>query len=194
MALTTKGRATRQRIVEGAAAHLRSGDPGEVTLDEIGSLTGTSRGQLFHYFPGGKDDLLLSVAEYEAERVIDDQQPHLGSLTSWAAWDRWRTALIERYRAQGGMCPLASLMNQLGSTPGAAQVVATLQAQWQAEVRKGIEAMQASGRVRCEVDADRYAAAILAGVQGGVQMLRATGDTSHLEAVLDLLIAQLRGG
>ncbi|MQY31283.1 Rossmann-fold NAD(P)-binding domain-containing protein [Nocardia aurantia] len=32
MAFTAKGYATRQRIVAGAATHLRSGDPGEVTL------------------------------------------------------------------------------------------------------------------------------------------------------------------
>ena len=44
--------------------------------------TGTSKGQLFHYFPGGREDLLLAVADYEAGRVLADQQPYLGQLTS----------------------------------------------------------------------------------------------------------------
>ncbi|MFC7624159.1 hypothetical protein [Microlunatus sp. GCM10028923] len=47
-------------------------------------MTRTSKGQLFHYFPGGKEELLLAVARHEADRVLDDQQPHLGDLTSWA--------------------------------------------------------------------------------------------------------------
>lgn len=193
MALTAKGRATKQRIVEGAAEYLRGDDPGEVTLDDIRAITGTSKSQIFHYFPAGKEELLLAVARYESQRVLDDQQPHLGSLTSWAAWQRWRDAVVARYRAQGRNCPLGALMTQVGSTPGAAEVVTTLLAQWQAHVGEGIAVMQAAGLVRQELDADRVAAAFIAGIQGGVQVLRSTGSTWHLEATLDALIDHLRG-
>jgi AcrR family transcriptional regulator len=193
MALTAKGRATRQRIIEGAAQYLLSGDPGEVTLDDIRAITGTSKSQIFHYFPAGKEELLLEVARYESRRVLDDQQPHIGSLTSWAAWGRWRDAVVARYRAQGRNCPLGALMAQVGSTPGAAEVVTSLLAQWQAHVGQGITAMQAAGLVRRELDPDRVSAAFIAGIQGGVQVLRSTGSTWHLEATLDALIDHLRG-
>jgi AcrR family transcriptional regulator len=193
MALTTKGRATKQRIIEGAAEYLRGDDPGEVTLDDIRAITGTSKSQIFHYFPAGKEELLLAVARHESQRVLDDQQPHLGSLTSWAAWNRWRDAVVARYRAQGRNCPLAALMAQVGSTPGAAEVVTTLLAQWQAQVGQGIAGMQAAGLVRQGLDPDRVSAAFIAGIQGGVQVLRSTGSTGHLEAALDVLIDHLRG-
>lgn len=192
MGLTTKGRATRQRIIDGAAAHLRSDAPGDMTLDDVLAATGTSKGQLFHYFPGGKEELLLAVARAEADKVIADQQPHLGALTSWAAWENWRDAVVARYRAQGASCPLGSLMNQVGATPGAAEVVTTLLNQWQGDVLRGITAMQAQGDVRPALDADRMAAAFIAGIQGGVQMLRTTGSTAHLEAAMDVLIEHLR--
>ncbi|KIF71601.1 TetR family transcriptional regulator [Streptomyces sp. AcH 505] len=192
MGLTTKGRATRQRIIDGAAAHLRSDAPGDMTLDDALAATGTSKGQLFHYFPGGKEELLLAVARAEADKVIADQQPHLGALTSWAAWENWRDAVVARYRAQGASCPLGSLMNQVGATPGAAEVVTTLLNQWQGDVLRGITAMQAQGDVRPALDADRMAAAFIAGIQGGVQMLRTTGSTAHLEAAMDVLIEHLR--
>src|ERR1700677_4113122 len=110
MALTVKGLATKQRIIEGAAEYLRGGDPGDVTLDEIRAITGTSKSQIFHYFPAGKEELLLAVARHESQRVIDDQQPRLGNLTSWAAWLRWRDAVVARYRAQGRNCALGALM------------------------------------------------------------------------------------
>jgi AcrR family transcriptional regulator len=193
MGLTAKGLATRRRIIEGAAICLRSDEPGEVTLDDIRAITGTSKGQIFHYFPGGKEELLLEVARHESERVLDDQQPHLGALTSWAAWERWRGAVVARYRAQGRNCPLGSLLSQAGGTPGATEVVASLLARWQAHVRRGIEEMQAAGLVRGGIDADRVAAAFVAGIQGGVSVLRATGTTAHLEATLDSLIDYLRG-
>ncbi|WP_026343019.1 TetR/AcrR family transcriptional regulator [Nocardia sp. BMG111209] len=193
MALTAKGQATRQRIVEGAATHLRSGDPADVTLDDIRAVTGTSKGQIFHYFPGGKEELFLAVARYEADRVLDDQQPHLGALTSWPAWTAWRDAVVARYRAQGMNCPLGALMSQARSTPGATEVITTLLEQWQDGVRRGITAMQDSGQVRAGLDPDRVASAFVAGIQGGVQVLRSTGEIGHLEAALDTLIEHLRG-
>ena len=148
VALTAKGTATRQRIIEGAATYLRSDEPGEVTLDDVRAITGTSKGQIFHYFPGGKEELLLAVARHEADRVLADQQPYLGALTTWAAWERWRDAVVARYRAQGRFCPLGSLMSQVGSTPGAAEVITALMSQWQAQIRHGIEQMQPAGQVR----------------------------------------------
>ena len=192
MAFTTKGMATRQRMLEGAAAYLRGTDPGNATLDDIRAATQTSKSQIFHYFPGGKEELFLEVARLEAARVIDDQQPHLSELDSWAAWDRWRKAVIARYKAQGVNCPLAALMNQVGSVPGAAEVSTTLIRRWQDYVQRGIEAMQTNGSVSAELDAGRTAAAIIAGIQGGVSVLQVTGRTDHLEAILTLLISHLR--
>lgn len=192
MALTSKGRATKQRIIAGAAAHLRSHDPGGVTLDDVRAVTRTSKSQLFHYFPDGKSELLVAVARFEAERVLDDQQPHLAALDSWPAWDAWRDAVLARYRAQGQHCPLSSLMSQVGSVPGAAEITATLLEQWQAHIRDGIIAMQNNGFVDADLDPERTSAAFLAGIQGGVAVLRSTGSTAHLEAVFDLLIDHLR--
>jgi AcrR family transcriptional regulator len=193
MAITAKGTATRQRIIDGAAVYLRSGEPGEVTLDDIRAITGTSKSQLFHYFPGGKAELLIEVARHESDRVLDDQQPHLGALTSWAAWERWRDAVVARYRAQGRNCPLSALMSQVSGTPGAAEVVTTLLTQWQSQVQLGIEQMQATGKVRPGLDAEQVAAAFVAGIQGGVQVLRSTGSVDHLRMTLDVLIDYLRG-
>ncbi|MFE6779175.1 TetR/AcrR family transcriptional regulator [Streptomyces sp. NPDC057702] len=192
MAFTAKGLATRQRIIEGAAAYLRGDDPGNVTLDDIRATTATSKSQLFHYFPGGKEELLLAVARHESDRVLADQQPYLGSLDSWEAWERWREVLVARYRAQGPRCPLAALIGQVGSVPGAADVTASLLRRWQEQLRRGIVTLRERGEVGPHIDADRTAAAFVAGTQGGVIVLRSTGDTFHLEAALDALIAYLR--
>ncbi len=76
----------------------------------------SKKSQLFHYFPGGKEQLLLAVAALESQRVLDDQQPHLSALTSWAAWQRWRDSVVDRYRRQGQNCPIAVLMSEIGRT------------------------------------------------------------------------------
>jgi AcrR family transcriptional regulator len=191
--LTSKGAATRQRIIDGAAAEIRAHGVSATTLDDIRARTRTSKGQLFHYFPGGKEQLLLAVAQYEAEWVLSDQQPYLGALTSWAAWQRWRDVVVERYRLQGQHCPLAVLMSELGrTTPGAQAVTGALIRQWHSEIAAGVTHMQRKGQIPTRVDAERAAAALLAGIQGGVGILLATGDLSFLEAALDAGIDAMR--
>ncbi|WP_410672165.1 TetR/AcrR family transcriptional regulator [Amycolatopsis sp. cmx-4-68] len=92
--------ATRRRIVEAAADEIRERGTTVTTLDDVGRRSGTGKSQLFHYFPGGREQLLLAVAELEAERVFDDQQPYLSELASRAAWDAWRDLLVEQYRGE----------------------------------------------------------------------------------------------
>jgi AcrR family transcriptional regulator len=191
-ALTPKGAATRQRIIEAASAELREFGV-TATLDDVRARARASKSQLFHYFPGGREQLLLEVARYEAALVLADQQPQLGNLTSWAAWLAWRDTVVARYREQGQQCPLSALVTQLGRvTPGAQAVVSELMRQWQAQIAAGITSMQAAGEIAGAVDAERTAAAILAGIQGGVVMLLSTGDLTPLAAALDLAIDHLR--
>ncbi|MEJ1229761.1 MAG: TetR/AcrR family transcriptional regulator [Galbitalea sp.] len=192
MALTEKGRSTRRRIVEGAAAFLRENDLGELTLDDVRAATATSKGQLFHYFPGGKDELMLEIMGHEAARVLDDQQPYLGDLSSWQAWDDWRRVLIARYRAQGTHCPLNSLMGKVGTIPGSAAVVTALLTRWQGQLAEGIRLMQGARLIRAELSPERTAAALVAGIQGGVVVMWSTGNTAHLESVLDVLFTEMR--
>jgi AcrR family transcriptional regulator len=189
---TAKGRATRQRIIDGAAAEIRVNGAVATTLDDVMAHTGTSKSQLFHYFPRGKEQLLLAVAEQEAARVLTDQQPHLSRLTSWAAWQRWREVVVERYRKQGQQCPLSTVMSEIGRTPGAQAVTSALIEQWRGEIAAGVRAMQEQGKIAGSVDPSRAAAALLAGIQGGVTVLLSTGDISYLEAALDVGIAALR--
>ncbi|MGW4465403.1 TetR/AcrR family transcriptional regulator [Micromonospora sp. NPDC004704] len=193
--LTRKGAATRQRIIEGAAEEIRERGIAVTTLDDVRARTGTSKSQLFHYFPEGKEELLLAVAQFEADRVLTDQQPFLGGLTSWPAWYAWRDAVVARYLEQGQHCPLNVLVSQLGrSTPGAQAVVRALMHQWESEINRGLRHMRDTGQVDPDLDTDRTAAALLAGIQGGVLMMLSTGRITHLEAALDLTIENLRKG
>ncbi|MFH9069506.1 TetR/AcrR family transcriptional regulator [Streptomyces alboflavus] len=192
-AFTAKGRATRARIVEGAALVLREQGVGFTTLDDIRGRTGTSKSQLFHYFPDGKDELLLAVAQFEADRILENQQPHLGQLDSWESWQRWRDVVVERYETQGDHCPSGALFLHVGrARPGARAIVTELMRQWQAQLARGMRALQAGGLVSADLDVERAAAALLAGLQGGVAILMSTGDSTHLKAAIDTGIEHLR--
>ncbi|WP_329129843.1 TetR/AcrR family transcriptional regulator [Streptomyces sp. NBC_01476] len=190
--LTTKGAATRLRIIEGAAALMRQSGAG-VSLDEIRDATRTSKSQLFHYFPQGREQLVLAVASHEADAILADQQPHLDDLTSWRSWHAWRNTVVARYRRQGAHCPLRVVMSQLAPDDEAARAVQVdLMDRWQGKLAAGVRHMQEHELMTRGLSADRAADALLAAVQGGALVLIVTGRSASLEAALDLTLDQLR--
>ncbi|HEX4221636.1 MAG TPA: TetR/AcrR family transcriptional regulator, partial [Pseudonocardiaceae bacterium] len=177
--LTAKGAATRARIVEGAAALVREQGVANVGLDDIRAATATSKSQLFHYFPAGKSDLLLAVAQHEADQVLAEQQPQLGDLTTWRKWQAWRRRVIDIYDAQRAGCPLSALTAQLGpGHPEVKTIVVDLTERWRAYLAEGVRALRASGEIDASIDPDQAAAAILAAVTGGATLLIATDQLS----------------
>jgi len=192
MTTTRKGLATRRRIVEAAAFEIREHGATATTLDDVGVRSGTGKSQMFHYFPQGREQLLLAVAEYEAANVFEGQQPYLSELTSRAAWHAWRDLIITSYRDQGRYCPLGVLIADVGRhSPAAQAVTSQLIRRWQECVRAGIEATQATGEANPALDADRTAAAVVAAIQGGVSVLISTGSAEHLEAALNMCLDHL---
>jgi AcrR family transcriptional regulator len=193
--LTPKGLQTRQRVIVGAALEIREHGVDAVRLEDVMARTQISKSQLFHYFPHGKEELLLAVAQHEADQVLVDQQPMLSNLTTWPAWLAWRDTLISRYRDQGTRCPLNGLLGQTGKrAPAAKAILVGLMQRWQTAIADGIRHMQSTGDISPEVDPERSSAALLAGIQGGVVLMLATGNLFHLEAAVDLAIDNLRHG
>jgi hypothetical protein len=100
--------------------------------------------------------------------------------------------VVERYELQGDFCPLGALNQHIGrSTPGARAVVTELLREWQESLAAGIKAMQRNGNLPLSLDVDQAAAALLAGIQGGVSIMLSTGQSAHLRAALDWGITQL---
>ena len=191
--LTAKGAATRQRIVEAAAALIRERGVADTGLDDIGAATATSKSQLFHYFPGGKLDLLHAVAVHEAEQVIADQQPYLGDLTSWRKWEAWRLRVIEKYAAQGDRCPLSALTSH-----SARRRPRRLRSSATSTTRGSSTWRQASRRSRTPASSTRTStlrrprSLSLRLVQGGVVMMLATNRISYLATALDEALDAMR--
>ncbi|TWD75102.1 TetR family transcriptional regulator [Kribbella amoyensis] len=191
--LTAKGQATRQRIVEGAAGLVRRDGVAAVGLDDIRAVTSTSKSQLFHYFPDGKADLLLAVARYEADQVIEEQLPHLGDLTTWRKWQAWRRRVIQRYAAQRDGCSLSTLTAQLGlPTEERQQIVGDLLDRWLDYLMKGVQALKDSGEIGTDVDVRKSAVTILTAVTGGATMLVATQRIDYLDTALTEALDNLR--
>lgn len=161
------------------------------TLGDIGRYTETSKSQLFHYFPDGKEQLLCVVAEFEADRVVDDSL-QASRLASWPAWYEGCDAVLDSCQEADTSCPFAAQMMYVGcDSPGARSLLRVLLDRWWCEFTQGIRAMQAELLLPASSDVERCRSGNPCQPARRRAVL-ATADRFHLEAALDQSIEQLR--
>lgn len=193
-ALTARGRATRERIVAAAAQSMHEHGVAGTSLDDVRTLTGTSKSQLYHYFTD-KAALVQAVVERQAQLVVAAQQPELDELDSLAGLHRWRDRVVavNSERACVGGCPLGRLASELAEDdPQARAAVAAGFERWREGLTTGLRAMQARGQLVGEADPGRLALAVLGAAQGGLLLAQTARSVAPLEAALDLALDGIR--
>jgi AcrR family transcriptional regulator len=192
--LTPKGAATRARIVASAADHILARGVAGTTLDDIRAGTATSKSQLFHYFPGGKNDLVAAIAAFQSERVLAAQRPYLETLDSWEAWAGWRDAVVLHYGSQQHWgCPIGALTGELsGTDEQLAAELAGYMERWRGYLESGVRRMRDSGLLLPRSDPERLALGIFAALHGGLLLTQSMRSVAPLEAALDSALAGLR--
>ena len=188
-----KGRATRDRVLDAAAALVFERGVAETTLDDVRAAADVSKGQLYHYF-ADKEDLVHGVVERTIQQVLD-AQPELADLSTWAAIRRWFDGLVELQvtRHATGGCPIGGLAGQLAETDEPArEALATGFDRWEAPLRQGLAQMRDQGKLRRDADPARLATATLAAIQGGLVLTQTRRDPQQLRLALDAAYAYLR--
>jgi AcrR family transcriptional regulator len=185
--LTAKGLATRDRIIGTAADLVLEHGAGGTSLDEIRAATHTSKGQLFHYFPGGKGDLIEAIAGLQSQRVLDAQRPYLDELDSWESWDGWAASVIAHYGAQRHLrCPIGALTAELVlNEPERAAGLAAHMDRWRGHLEAGLSRMVERGLLAEDADPARLALGTFASLHGGLTLMAMSESIEPLEAALD---------
>ena len=192
--LTSRGEATRARIVESAAELILAAGVGGTGLDGICAETATSKSQLFHYFPGGKSELVGAIASFQADRVLAAQEPYLSRLATWDDWRGWRDAVIDHYGSQPHWgCPIGALASELtGTDPERAAEVAAHMERWRAHLEEGVTRLRDAGELSADADPRALSLAVFASLQGGLLLIASAESIEPLEAALDGALAMLR--
>lgn len=193
--VTSRGAATRARIVDATADLVLTRGVRATTLDDVRAASRTSKSQLFHYFPAGKTDLVRAVVLRQTERVMEGQRLLLAELGSLDALRRWRDAIVavQRERRCVGGCPLGSLASEVAEHDDEAlALLAGSFAQWQALLAQGLRSMRERGVLRVDADPDDLALATMAALQGGLLLAQTTRDPRPLEVALDAALDHLR--
>jgi TetR/AcrR family transcriptional regulator, transcriptional repressor for nem operon len=183
---TAKGRAALQRMLDAGCELFARQGVRATTLDQVGALSGTGRGQLYLYFVG-KADLVAAVVAQQVDRVLDAQQPLLGTIGTAADVRAWCALATRAYAADDPVrCPIGSLVHELGEHDAAARAaLAAGFGRWRAALAEGLRRVHERGELCAGVDPDAAATALLAAYQGGVLLAGATGDREHLRLALE---------
>lgn len=192
--LTTRGAATRERIVAGAAALIYERGVASTSLDDIMAATGTSKSQLYHYF-SDKDALVVEVIRRQLDHIIAGQEAELRGLRTWEGLQRWCDHVVAGTRATGGTggCPLGSLVGELADqSEPARETLAICFSEWEAYLVDGFTAMREDGLLSGEADPAELAVTVMTALQGGLLLAQTTRDVRPLELALDMAVAHTR--
>ena len=191
--LTTKGRATRERIVAAASDLMLWRGVARTTIEDIQEAAAISTSQMYHYF-ADKDDLVSAVIDFQTDQVLSLQQLGLDRIDSIDDVRRWRDTMVSAVRKQGGAggCPLGSMASEMSECDPIARARLTRSfAQWENMIRNGLTSVAARGELAEGTDIDRIALAMLAAIQGGLLLSQVRRDTAPLEAAVDTMIDHL---
>ena len=188
--LTSRGAATKSRIVEAAAKLAYAVGAGRMSLDDVMEASGTSKSQLYHYF-SDKDALVREVIDFQRNRVLGANAVHLHCLDTFQDLRRWRDSLVAANQAGGavGGCPIGSLANELAAQSEEARTLlaASLNA-WSKVIEAGLVRMKENGRLVPSADTDAISVAVLAAIQGGILLSKTARDSRPLKLALDMAL------
>jgi TetR/AcrR family transcriptional regulator, transcriptional repressor for nem operon len=192
---TSKGRATRARIVEVAARLMFERGVARTSIDEVRNTAAVSGSQISHYFHNKRDLTRQVIATRRNDVRKFHTQPQLEALDSFEALQAWVDATIADVDAvyRRGGCVYGSLAGELIEADAEIHDdLATGYDQWLELFRNGLTAMRRRGDLRPDADPRHLAASILAAHQGGALVTYATDDPEPLRTALNAAVEYVR--
>ena len=176
----------RERMVRSAAVLMREYGVEAMSFAQVVEHSGAPRGSIYHYFPGGKSQLVEEATRWAGDyiarrntRALEADGP-AGMLD--AAEKFWRDVFGESdYRAG---CPVAAATLEGDRVPEARAAAGKAFERWE-----GIFADALRSRGVAPDRASALATLVYAGIEGGVIVARAQRSMAPLERVLGELRA-----
>jgi TetR/AcrR family transcriptional repressor of lmrAB and yxaGH operons len=185
---------TRDHIVEITCELLELQGYHATGLNQIISQSGSPKGSLYYYFPGGKEELTTEALQQVGREVLQRIQTSLalidepGEAVRTFILNIARNVVASGYRAGGPITTVA--LETAATNERLREECRLIYAGWQAAFATKLES---SGFL--PVTAKRLASVIIAAIEGGIILCRTEQSPGPLENVaheLGALISQMR--
>ena len=120
--LTSRGAATRNRIVLAAAELMHVQGVAATTIDDVLAASASSKSQFYQHFDD-KSELVYEVITMRADEILSWQRLRLEKVDSFRGLYQWRDAMVQRCALRRGLwgCELGSLAAELSDTDDTAR-------------------------------------------------------------------------
>jgi AcrR family transcriptional regulator len=177
---------TRQKMIVGTARLLAERGLQETSLNQVLELTGAPRGSIYHHFPNGKDELIASAVDLAGSHAIQVIEQAEGSsaheVTSHFV-GLWRAVLTHSSQRSG--CSVLAVTVATDSTDLLSHAGSVFKT-WRARLA---QLLRIGGLM--ERDAERFAATLIAAMEGAVVLTRAEQTMDPFELVAEQLLAEV---
>jgi len=190
---TSRGRATRARIVERAAELFAERGIAATSVDEVLAAAGAGKGQFYHYFRG-RDELAAAAVGHRCAQVVAGLTQALGGVSSLAGLEQALAAFIAGFE-QTGMpgCPIGSLAAEVADrNEGARRQAAAGFDAWERLLADALERMRQRGELRADTQPANLATGLLASIEGGMVLSQAHKDIAPLRIAAETGLGQVR--
>jgi TetR/AcrR family transcriptional regulator, transcriptional repressor for nem operon len=191
--LTSRGAATRNRIVLAAAELMHAQGVAATTIDEVLAASSTSKSQFYQHFQD-KAELVYEVITQRADDVLSWQRLRLEKVDSFRGLYQWRDAMVQRCALRRGLwgCELGSLAAELSDTDDKARVSLSEHfAEWRDLLAAALDRMRDNGALRRDADIGALATGLLAAVEGGYLLSQTGRDPRLMQAALNMAIGHV---
>jgi len=185
--LTTKGAATRQRIVELAAPVFNQRGYVGASMRDLVDATGLEKGGIYNHF-GSKEQLALEAYDHAMSLVTDalarSQKPGDDAVQRLQAMAR-SFAKSARNPVIDGGCPIMNTAIEADDTHAdlrdRARESMTL---WHRLIGRIVKDGIAAGTLRPDVDPYELASVLTSSLEGGLMLARLYDDPVHMDRVI----------
>ncbi|MFW0785278.1 TetR/AcrR family transcriptional regulator [Gordonia sp. CPCC 206044] len=182
---------TRTRILDTSTELFRRQGMTGTGLKQIAAASGATLGSIYHFFPGGKDELAAETIRAAGEEYralvfsfFADGDDLLGSVE--AAFGAAAEFLVETDYADA--CPIATVALEVASTNDMLRrVTADVFVSW---IESGTAHLESSG-LKPEV-ARRAIIGFITGLEGAFVLARAMRSTEPLDAARETVVSSVR--
>lgn len=192
--LTSRGAATKARIVEAANQLMFERGVALTTLADVRTASATSKSQLYQHF-ADKNALVREVIEFRAEALLAQQRRRLEKVDSLRGLELWRDEMVERNALRDGAygCPLGSIANEIADhDEDTRRIIANHFDEWLQIIVDTIDRLQTRGVLREDADPRALASGLLVALQGGYLLAKTSRDVNLMRVAVDMAIAQIR--
>lgn len=180
---TSKGAATRERIVAAAADLMHRHGAAGTTTPAVRASASVSSSQIYHYF-SDKQALTEAVIGWWSDRIVEGQVALLSEVVDAEGLRRWGRSIVGAAQDHRG-CPLGGLTDEVTDNPRARAASRAGYQRWQRAIGEALARLVETGVLAADTNVERHSSSLLAAIQGGLLIGKATQSTHALESALD---------